>query len=248
MNPFGDWMLYIDDRENDKVKHKILLRLGDKKHDPKGEAEVRRLKSADYIMGDWGIEAKEINDLYRSILGIGRTRTIAAQLADLSASFDVPMLVVYGTELKPWIAGHKGRPTARQIAIERNRMQKTISSFKASFYHRYPNVRFMEVKTMDEFVEWIALNHLQMSVVGKTKAIPPQIKNAPKTLSDAREGALSAISGINQEGARRLLERFGGLVEVISASRKELMEVEGIGKAKADKILSLKEPYVKSCP
>ena len=97
MNPFGDWMLYIDDRENDKVKHKILLRLGDKKHDPKGEAEVRRLKSADYIMGDWGIEAKEINDLYRSILGIGRTRTIAAQLADLSASFDVPMLVVYGT-------------------------------------------------------------------------------------------------------------------------------------------------------
>ena len=243
MNRCGDWMLYIDDRENDKVKHKILMRLGDSKHDPKGQAQVKRLKSADYIMGQWGIEAKEINDLYRSILGIGRTRTIAGQLADLNASFDVPMLVVYGTELKPWIAGRKGRPTAREIAVERTRMQKTISSFKASFFHRYPNIRFMQVKSMDEFVEWIALNHLQMAVAGKTKAIPPQIKSAPKTLSDAREGALFSISGITQEVAQRLLERFGGLVEVISASRKELMQVEGIGKAKADKILSLKEPY-----
>ena len=68
--------LIIDDRENEKVITKFLIALGDKEHDPNGNAEVRRLQSADYIIGDIGIEAKEINDLWRSILGILRLRFI----------------------------------------------------------------------------------------------------------------------------------------------------------------------------
>ena len=89
-------MLLIDDRENPKVINSLLMRLGDWSQDnANGQAKVKRLASSDYAIGQWGIEAKEINDLYKSILGIGRTRTIVDQLIDLQNNFEQPYLVVY---------------------------------------------------------------------------------------------------------------------------------------------------------
>ena len=67
-------MLYIDDRENPVVSKAIVAILGDREVDGKGNSVVKRLSTGDYVMGKWGIEAKEINDLYRTILGIGRNR------------------------------------------------------------------------------------------------------------------------------------------------------------------------------
>ena len=122
-------MLLVDDRENPKVIDKILMRMGDAKLDKKGDARVLRMKSSDYRMGTRGIEAKEINDLYRSILGIGRNRTIVAQLRDLQENYENPVLLVYGTKLKPWVQGSR-RPTAKQIAMEMARMKKVINQFE----------------------------------------------------------------------------------------------------------------------
>ena len=86
-------MLLIDDRENPKVINKLLMRMGEE------NTQVLRMASSDYRIGSWGIEAKEINDLYRSILGLGRNgRTIVHQLRELQNDFDNPMLVVYGTK------------------------------------------------------------------------------------------------------------------------------------------------------
>ena len=56
-------VVVIDDRENEVVINKLLLKMGDRRYDERGNAEVKRLQSADYIIGDIGIEAKEINDL-----------------------------------------------------------------------------------------------------------------------------------------------------------------------------------------
>ena len=101
--------------------------MGDVNNDPKGQAQVLHLTSGDYILGDWGIEAKEINDLYRSILGIGRNgRTIVHQLHELCEQFDKPFLVVYNTELKPYFHGR--RPSAKQISDERKKMMAIIKS------------------------------------------------------------------------------------------------------------------------
>ncbi len=61
-------VVVIDDRENEVVINKLLLKMGDRRYDERGNAEVKRLQSADYIIGDIGIEAKEINDLWKSIL------------------------------------------------------------------------------------------------------------------------------------------------------------------------------------
>ena len=68
----ADNVIYADDRENEKLLHKLFMAGGNRKVDPKGDVMVKRLPHGDYQIGEWLIEAKEINDPYRTILGIGR--------------------------------------------------------------------------------------------------------------------------------------------------------------------------------
>ena len=239
-------MLLIDDRENPKVIDKILMRMGDAKLDSKGQARVLRMKSSDYRMGDWGIEAKEINDLYRSILGLGRTRTVVDQLKDLEREFENPFLVVYGTKLKPYIPG--GRPTARLMAIETARMKKVIQQFKMNFFQRFPNINYMELATMDEFVNFLVMNHHQIDVKSKigVSKLPLDIqKEITKTNLDPRIKILSSLDGITPRHAEDLLEKFGSIPKLLSArtTQKSVMEIEGLGREKAKRILGLRDNY-----
>ena len=227
-------MLLIDDRENDKVINKLLMRMG------KNDVKVCRMKASDYTMGTWGIEAKEINDLYRSIMGFGRTRTIVDQLHDLQESCEHPFLVVYGTELKPYIPGK--RPNAKLIAMEMARMKKVIKQFKAVFYQRFPKIKYMELTTMDEFVEWLVVNHTQQGIAKSRLAYEQQqvIKNADL---DSRVQILSAIEGVSVNQAEALLEKFGSIPNILKkkTTQKELMDIHGINRRKAKAILSLRD-------
>ena len=120
-------MIYADDRENEKLLHKLYVACGNRKVDPKGEVMTKRLQYGDYMLGEWVIEAKEINDLYRSILGIGRNgRTINHQLHELSESCDKPFLAIYGTQLKPYFRGRKAK--ANEISREIAKMTCSTSS------------------------------------------------------------------------------------------------------------------------
>lgn len=220
--------------------------MGNSALDKKGQAQVLRMKSSDYRMGTWGIEAKEINDLYRSILGLGRSRTIVDQLKDLERDFENPFLVVYGSKLKPYIRG--GRPTARLMAIETARMKKVIQQFKLNFYQRFPNIRYMEVATMDEFVDWLVMNHHQINIKGKigVSKLPSGIqKEIAKKKLDPRIQFLSSIDGITVRHAEDLLEKFGSIPKILAArtTQKSIMEIEGIGREKARRILSLRDLY-----
>ena len=239
-------MLLVDDRENPKIINKVLMRMGDAKLSEDGLAQVVRMKSADYRFGDWGIEAKEINDLYRSILGIGRSRTIIEQLRDLEEAVENPFLVVYGTKFKPYIPNR--RPNARTMAIEIARMKKTTEQFKMTFYQRFPKIRYMEFPTMDAFVEWLVTNHTFLTVKAKTKLkdLPPELKQElKKTDLDPRVALLSSVKGVSIKQAEELLQKFGNLPSILHSrqTQKALMEVRGIGRDKAKRILSLRDEF-----
>jgi len=233
-------VLLIDDRENPKLIAKLLMRMGDSKISDTGEAKVMRMKSADYKMGSWGIEAKEINDLYRSILGIGRSRTIIGQLRDLEKAVETPMLVVYGTQMKIWNTRHSRKAAAIEIA----RMKQIIRQFKMTFYQRFPKFRYMEFPTMDDFVEWLIINHTQISVSAKIS--PEMLEAIQKPTQDQRVEVLSTVHGVSQQDAERLLKRFGSLPKILHSrmTQKSLMEVEGIGRVKARNILDLRQKLI----
>ena len=229
-------MLLVDDRENPKVVNKLLMRMG------KDNVKVCRLQAADYIIETCGIEAKEINDLYRSIMGFGRTRTIVAQLRDLQEEFENPMLVVYGTQLKPFIPG--GRPNAKQVAMEMARMKKVIQQFKTTFYQRFPKIKYMEVTTMDDFTEYLVVNHTQKDMSLSTHS--PHLQNAVKTADlDPRIAILTTVKGITPEMAEGLLKEFGSIPKILRTrtTQKDIMKVKGIGRKRAKAILSLRDKY-----
>jgi ERCC4-type nuclease len=236
-------VLYVDDRENDLVKHKLIARMGDKRVKPDGMVEIKRLPVADYIMGEWGIEAKEINDLYHSILGHGRSRTIVGQLHDLQEAFEKPILVVYGTQLKPYV--RKGGAQAR--AFEMSKMKRVIKSFKQDFLMRFPKIQYMEVNSMDDFVDYVVNMHTKLRVVGQAN-----MKNDLRGLksrspsADPRIACLTALPGITERISKDLLDKFGSIPNLLRARRKqsELMEVKGVGRRKAKLILSLRDKLV----
>ena len=223
------------------------MRMGDWSSDNvNGQAKVKRLISADYAIGQWGVEAKEINDLYRSILGIGRTRTIIDQLLDLQENFEHPFLVVYNTKLKPYVKGYSNR---QRMAIEMQKMQRTIERFKITFYQRFPKIRYMELDNMEQFVNWLIVNHTQMMIdgEGQINRLPDFVKKAASAPTyDDRVSMLSSISGITPAIAVDLLQKFGSVPKILHSrrSQKDLMEIKGIGRTKAKKILALRDSFI----
>ena len=235
-------MLLIDHRENSKLIHKLLVKMGDAKTDPKGEAQVLTMKSADYVLGDWGIEAKEINDLYRSILGIGRSRTIVGQLNDLCATYEKPFLVVYNTELKPWFHGR--RPSAKELGEERRKMAAVINSFKLTMHQRFPNLHFMQLSTMDDFVEWLYTNHRQ-NVIAKIKPPKAHIPEQPVITNDDDRLKVLMGCGVNREQATALLIKYSSIPVILQKKtrQKDMVACANITSKQAKRILSLRKDY-----
>ena len=230
-------MLMVDDRENPVIIQKILAKCGDSELEKTGFAKVCRMKSGDYVIGKTGIEAKEINDLYHSIMGHGRTRTIVAQLVELQETFENPMLVVYNKKLKPMKKGRHlgGVEAVREIA----RMVAVIKKFKREFYSNFPRIKYMELDSMDEMVDFLAGTHYQATVKGISK---PTLRSNSKPAIDNRVAALSAVRGVSIKNAQDLLNKFGSLPKILRSrtTQKQLMSVKGIGRAKAKAILNLR--------
>tara|TARA_R110000822_G_scaffold12196_5_gene44262 strand:- start:22 stop:720 length:699 start_codon:yes stop_codon:yes gene_type:complete len=232
-------MITADDRENDKLLHRLFVKVGNRKTDPKGQCIVKRLSTGDYIIGDYGIEAKEINDLYRSILGIGRNgRTVKHQLSELCEAVEYPILAVYNTTLKPYFKGRKAK--RQEVAREILRQQRIIKSFKMTLYSQFPKVRLIEFNDMDDFVEWLAI--LNMNSAMRTR-FQPAIKEMP---DDPRLRALIAIQGITEPIAIALLEKYGSLGELLKAkvTQKDLMKIKGVGRTTARRIKDMRRAWV----
>lgn len=237
-------MLLIDDRENERLKHMLIAEMGDGGVNPKGQARVQRLNVGDYILGDWGVEAKEINDLYRSILGIGRSRTIVGQLTDLCATFDRPFLVVYNHELKPWFPGR--RPTAREISDERKKMKAVIKSFMLTLHQRFPKLHYMHLDTMSDFVDWLTTNHRQ-GLISSVKHTLPAAAPKPVYVDDPRVEAVMKAGRMKRDQAEALLDHYGNLTVLLrkGTKQKDMMAAARINRKQAKGVLSLRDDFSK---
>lgn len=227
-------MLVVDDRENDLLKHKLLAAMPDHVH-------IKRLVSADYIIGKIGIEAKEINDLYHSILGHGRSRTIVGQLHDLNENFERPMLVVYGTKLKPYVRGGGRQAIAREMA----KMKAVIKKFKQNFAIQFPDIQYMQLDSMDEMVDWLSAMHTNLRIRGVTTKAPKEVKAKPSRKIDPRVAVLASVEGVSERAAHDLLTEFGSIPRILRSrtSQRMLMQIDGIGRKRAKAILKLRERY-----
>jgi len=234
-------VVYIDDRENPALIHLLLGRLGDAELSSKGAGKVKRLATGDYVIGSWGVEAKEINDLYRSILGIGRNRNLTQQLADLCDAYEYPILAVYGSQLKPYFTRGTSKKT---VAQEVMKMKGVIRNFKLNLYARFPKVRYIEFATMEDYVDWIVTSHTKLTI-SKAIATQKRIRRSGDFSEDYRAVMLATIPGVTLDSAHALLKEFGSLRNLLlkKTNKKALTKVRGISNPTAERILSIREDY-----
>jgi len=233
-------MIYADDRENEKLLHRLYMACGNRKTDPKGDIMVKRLHHGDYQIGDWLIEAKEINDLYRTILGIGRNgRTINHQLSEMCEVSEMPFLAIYGTQFKPFFKGR--RPKANEISREIAKMNRVVKNFKMVAYSHFPKLRIIEFNNMDDFVEWLSVSHLKKQM-GKSLTVPKRTRTLP---TDPRLLALMGVQGITEEIATALLDKYGSVPNLLKTKvrMKDLMSVRGVGRVTARRIKQLRTSW-----
>lgn len=174
------------------------------------------LKIGDFVCSSDGIviERKAHNDFISSIID-GR---IFDQLGHLKENYERPVIIVEGVSDRE---------------MNDNALKATIASLIAKF-----NASFINTKnSLDtaKMIYWLAKKEQE----DVNKALGFKQGKKPKEIKKLQEFILSSIPGISDVLAKRLLENFGSIENVISSSEMELSKVKGIGKKLANKIKKL---------
>lgn len=206
----------VDKRERSIVSD-ILKEMG-------VEVKHKQLSIGDYILpGEIIIERKTVKDFISSILD----RRLFKQARNL-LRYKTPMFVVEGEEDIFSITN-----------VHPNAIRGAIISLLLDYKIPIVNTR-NESETA--FVIYTILQRIKKN----KKEIILRDLQKPKDNDQVKEYVVSALPGVGLVLARRILDRFKTLEKVFSLTEKDLLEVEGIGKEKAKKIISLmKDEYSK---
>lgn len=187
------------------------------------EVETRQLEVGDYIVStEVGVERKSTRDFVQSILD----RRLLEQARLLKESFPSPLLIVEGEDLYTVRGVHpnaiRGALLALAVDFGIPILWSRDESETASFLH---------LLAKREQVE----RGRPVAVRGERKGL---------TLEEKQRFLVEGLPGISAVLARRLLEHFGTVERVMTASEKELQQVHGIGLEKAKEIREvLASPY-----
>ncbi len=201
--------IFVDAREKGS---KTLKELADK-----GCAvEVTRLDSADYLVSSrCAVEFKTVPDFVDSIID-GR---LLDQLRALKRNFERPVLIIEGTD---------------DIYSVRKMHSNAILGMLATISVSYGIPVLQTRNHMETAALLLVIAKREQQESGSVFS-----KHAEKpvaTLREQQEYVVSSLPFIGSKLARPLLEKFGTVRKVMSATEKELKDIELIGEKKAKKI------------
>ena len=106
----------------------------------------------------------------------------------------------------------------------------------------------MQFLTMEDFIDFIITTHTNHLITNRLGNVPDTVKVAQTANLDAPIKALSSIQGITPHLAEQVMDKFGTIPKLLNnkTSQKQLMEIPGIGREKARRILSLRDPITKT--
>jgi ERCC4-related helicase len=177
--------------------------------------EVETLEVGDYILSDRvAVEAKTTDDFAQSIID----KRLFQQLGALKDSFTIPLLLIIG----PSLYGSSGiNPAAVRGAIS-----AALTGF---------NMPVINVKTGEEAAALLfAIARQEQSTRKMTVSV--RGKKPGLSMSALQEYIVAGLPGVNTTLAKRLLSQLGSITEIANATAKQLAEVQGIGKTKAQMI------------
>ncbi|MEM5804273.1 MAG: ERCC4 domain-containing protein [Candidatus Aenigmatarchaeota archaeon] len=202
-------IIYADTREFNSEVIVFLAR-----HDC--TVKQKMLHVADYLVSDRvAIERKTTTDFASSIVD----QRLFSQVRALKENFEKPVLIVEGNSLYE--------------RLNPNAVRGAIASLALDF--GIPLIWTKDPGETAGMIFWLAKREQldekrEVSVRGEKKAA---------TLSQQQEFMIAGLPGISTVRARALLKHLKTPLNVLSASEKELEEVEGVGKKTAENIRKL---------
>ena len=212
-----DHTIIADHREKDNILVKKLVDKGVR-------VKVEQLEYADYIIdGQIAVEFKQAEDFVGSLLD-GR---LMKQLSTLKSCGMHVVLLVQGGDLYSVRKVHPGaiRGALASIAID----------FQVPILHSKDYTDSCEL-----------LLSLAKRCQSSVKREVSLHQSKPQSLIEQQEYIIQSFPGVGPKAARLLLQRFGCVWRIVTASERELLSVPGIGKKTVDqiRIVSL-SPYGK---
>ena len=189
--------------------------------------EIKQLNVADFILQSKvnnevetiAIERKSQNDFLNSIFD----KRLLVQLANLRENYKNALLIVEGDE--NLFSMREIHPNAI-----RGMILTLVTYFKVPLiYTRNYSDTAMYIKTL---VERLGKSRKPISLSDRRK---------PLTKEDYKLYLIESLPDVGPTLAKNLIGKFGSMKGVLNASMKELTEVEGVGKKKAEKIKEVLE-------
>ena len=202
----------------------IVKELAKKKID----TEIKQL-----IMGDFVIQSKDLNNKLVTVGIEKKTQSdflnsiidnrILQQLINLKENFDIPLLLIEGSE---------------NIYEIRNFHPNSIRGMLASIAIDY-QIPIIFTKNIRDTASLIGI--IAKRLERPIKNISLISKRKPLTLREQQEFIVSSLPGVGPTIAKSLLKKFGSIHDIINAKKEDLMDVDKIGKKKAEDIKTLLE-------
>lgn len=210
-DPGDGIIVYADDREN-----RIMKELA------KNDVSVRstRLDVGDFLVSDRAaVERKTTEDFVTSLID----NRLFPQLKELNEEFPHPLLIIEGGDL------------FGQRNVHPNAIRGALSSIVLDY-----NVPILWADDEDETVELlIALARREQE--DKDHSISIRGERSPQTEAELQKFIVAGLPNVSDKLAERLLNHFGNVRTIFTASETELKRVDGIGEEKAARIKEIVE-------
>ena len=180
------------------------------------ELKLDSFPNADYLLSSRvGVEFKSVHDFVESIID-GR---LLQQVKNLKNNFERPLLIIEGMEDIYSVRN-----------VHANAIRGALSAVAVDF--GVPILYTKNTKDTAQMLKIIAKR--EQEETGVEFNVHPEKKNL--SIKEQQEYIISSLPGVGSVLSKPLLKHFKSVKNAVNAEQKELEEVEGIGKKKAEKI------------
>lgn len=170
--------------------------------------ELQILEVGDYVLSERvAVERKDTDDFWKTVF---ESRELFSQLGDLKRSYEKTILILEGANMY-------------SRNVDPNVIRGIISAITVDMYIPIINTANQHDTAM--YLARIA----KREQIEERKPLSVHGKRSHMTEDEQREYIVSAICGIGPVFARKLLEHFGDVENVVTASEESLQEIRGVG-------------------
>ncbi|WP_122088523.1 DEAD/DEAH box helicase [Halalkalicoccus subterraneus] len=181
------------------------------------DTRLETLEVGDYVLSDRvAVERKSVTDFLDTL--VGGDRSVFEQVGDMARFYSRPVVIIEGEGLY------------EERNVHPNAIRGAIASLAIDFGASV-------LRTEDE----AGTADLLAVIAGREqetadREVSVHGKKSSKTLAEQQEYVVGSIADIGPVTARSLLEVFGSVEAVLTASEEELMDAEGVGEVTASRI------------